>query len=220
VAIRLDQEIERAKKEILIEAAYFVPGHDGLKLFRQLRERGVFIRLVTSALETTDVPIVYSAYQRYRSELVATGVDLYEYKVHPPQERRDRKWYHLRPSYAALHSKVLVFDRQTAWIGSFNLDPRSHDLNTEVAVVVNSPELSARLADIIDEDRQPTRSWLIRLQPDPSAPPDQKGTPKLVVTWTGEVDGKPVTLLHEPMTFGQRLKVFLLSSIPGIDDQL
>ena len=220
VARRLDEEIERAKKEILIEAAYFVPGHDGLKLFRQLRERGVSIRLVTSALETTDGAMVYSAYQKYRRELVASGVDLYEYKVHPPQERRERKWYRLRPSYSALHSKVLVFDRQTAWIGSFNLDPRSHDLNTEVAVVVDSAELSARLADIIDEDRSPTRSWQIRLQPDPTAIQEPNKTPAPVVTWTGEVDGKPVTLLHEPMDFGKRLKVFLLSNIPWIDDQL
>ena len=213
VARRLDAELERAKKEILIEAAYFVPSQDGMKLFGQMRGRGVSIRLVTSALETTDVPIVYCAYQKYRRDLVAAGVELYEYKVHPPQERRDRKWYHLRPSYAALHSKVLVFDRETAWIGSFNLDPRSHDLNTEMAVVVNSPALSAELADIIDEDRLPTRSWRIQFQ-------SQTGPKSSVLTWTGEVDGKPVTLFHEPMNFGNEFKVFLLSSIPGIDDQL
>ena len=176
---------------------------------------------MTSALETTDVSIVYCAYQKYRRDLVAAGVDLYEYKVHPPQERRDRKWYRLRPSYGALHSKVLVFDRQTAWIGSFNLDPRSYDLNTEVAVVVDSAELSARLADSIDEDLLPTRSWRIQLQPDPRpAGGDRSGPASPVLTWTGEVDGKPVTLFHEPMTPGKRLKVFFLSSIPGIGDQL
>jgi cardiolipin synthase C len=221
VARRLDEELKRAKKEILIEAAYFVPGQNGLQLFGQLHRRGVSIRLVTSALETTDVPIVYCAYQKYRRNLVDAGVDLYEYKVHPPQERRDRKWYHLRPSYGALHSKVLVFDRQTAWIGSFNLDPRSSDLNTEVAVVVESPELSAQLADSIDEDRLPTRSWRIQLQPDPgTAAPGKAGTASPVLAWTGEVNGKPVTLLHEPMSFGERLKVFFLASIPGINDQL
>jgi putative cardiolipin synthase len=221
VARRLDQELEQARKEILVEAAYFVPRQDALKLFQQLRERGVSIRLVTSALETTDVSIVYCAYQKYRRDLIAAGVDLYEYKVHPPQERRDRKWYRLRPSYGALHSKVLVFDRQTTWIGSFNLDPRSYDLNTEVAVVVDSAELSARLADSIDEDLLPTRSWRIQLQPDPRpAGGDRSGPASPVLTWTGEVDGKPVTLFHEPMTPGKRLKVFFLSSIPGIGDQL
>ncbi len=179
------------------------------------------IRLVTSALDTTDVSMVYCAYQKYRHDLVAAGVDLYEYKVHPAQERRDRKWYHLRPSYAALHSKVLVVDGQITWIGSFNLDPRSFDLNTEVAVVVDSAELSAKLAESINEDRLPTRSWRIQLQPDPRyAAAGRRDPPPPIVTWTGEVNGEPVTLFHEPMNFGKRLEVFFLSQIPGIDDQL
>jgi putative cardiolipin synthase len=221
VAERLDRELARAKQEVLIEAAYFVPAQSEIEAFRQLCAHGVSIRLVTSALETTDVSMVYCAYQKYRRDLVAAGVDLYEYKVHPPQERRDRTWYRLRPSYAALHSKVLVFDGQTAWIGSFNLDPRSHDLNTEVAVIVNSPELSAKLAESINEDRLPTRSWRIQLQPDPRpAAVADGGPPRPVMTWTGEVDGKPVTLFHEPMKFGKRLEVFFLAQIPGIEDQL
>jgi putative cardiolipin synthase len=221
VAERLDQELARAKQEILIEAAYFVPAQSEIEDFRRLHERGVSIRLVTSALDTTDVAMVYCAYQKYRRDLVEAGVDVYEYKVHPPQERRDRKWYHLRPSYSALHSKVLVFDGQTAWIGSFNLDPRSHDLNTEVAVVVNSAELSAKLAESINEDRLPTRSWRIQLKPSPwPAARGESDPPRPVITWTGEVAGEPVTLYHEPMSFGKRLKVFFLSQIPGINDQL
>ena len=86
-----------------------------------------------------------------------------------------------------------------------------------MAVVVDSAQLAAQLADIIDEDRLPTRSWRIQFQPSAGSrgePTDQ------VLTWTGEVNGKPITLLHEPMNFGKRLKVFFLSSIPGIDDQL
>jgi putative cardiolipin synthase len=218
VAERLDQELSRAKMEILIEAAYFVPAQTEIETFRRLHDRGVAIRLVTSALDTTDVSMVYCAYQKYRRDLVAAGVDLYEYKVYPPQEHREHKWYRLRPSYSALHSKVLVFDNQTTWIGSFNLDPRSHDLNTEVAVIVDSQELSAKLAESIDEDRLPTRSWRIQLQPNPWTVAGDPPHP--VMTWTGEVGGKPVTLCHEPMNFGKRLEVFFLSQIPGIEDQL
>jgi putative cardiolipin synthase len=116
---------------------------------------------------------------------------------------------------------VLVIDRRVTWIGSFNLDPRSHDLNTEVAVVVNSAELSAKLAESINEDRQPSRSWRIRLQPDPRpAAADRGGPPRLVLTWTGEAGGQPVTLFREPMSDGKRIEVFLLSLIPGIKGQL
>ncbi len=221
VANRLDEEFARAKHEVLVEAAYFVPTANEIGSFQKLRDRGVDIRLVTSALDTTDVSMVYCAYQKYRRDLVEAGVDLYEYKVHPPQGRREHKWYRLRPSYSALHSKVLVFDGQTSWIGSFNLDPRSHDLNTEVAVVVDSAELSAKLAESINEDRLPTRSWRVQLQPDPRpAAAGLSGKPSQVVTWTGEIEGEPVTLFHEPMSFRKRLKVFFLSKIPYIDDQL
>ena len=221
VARRLDQELARGKQELLIEAAYFVPTSQEFEVFRQLRERKVDIALVTSALDTTDVPIVYSVYQKYRRDLVEAGVDLYEYKAHSPQQHQYRNWYRLRPSYAALHSKVLVIDREVTWIGSFNLDPRSHDLNTEVAVVVNSAELSAKLAESINEDRQPGRSWRIRLQPDPRpATADRGGPPRQVLTWTGEADGKPVTLFHEPVNCGQQIEVFFLSLIPGIKGQL
>jgi putative cardiolipin synthase len=221
VARRLDQELAQARQELLIEAAYFVPGEEELAILRQLRERHVSIALVTSALETTDVPIVYCAYQKYRRDLLAAGVDLYEYRVHSAQDHWYRTWYLLRPSYAALHSKVLVIDRRVTWIGSFNLDPRSHDLNTEVAVVVNSAELSAKLAESINEDRQPSRSWRIRLQPDPRpAAADRGGPPRLVLTWTGEAGGQPVTLFREPMSDGKRIEVFLLSLIPGIKGQL
>jgi putative cardiolipin synthase len=221
VAEKLNQELAKAKKQILIEAAYFVPSKKEIATFRRLHDRGVSIKLVTSALDSTDVSMVYCAYQKCRRAIVASGVDLYEYKVHPPQEHREHKWYRLRPSYSALHSKVLVFDDKTAWIGSFNLDPRSHDLNTEVAVIVKSPELAAQLAESINEDRMPTRSWRIQLQPNPRAsayPGDP--TPSRIITWTGEDDGKPVTLYHEPMSFGKRIEIFLLSQIPGIQDQL
>jgi putative cardiolipin synthase len=221
VAQRLDQEFAQAKQEILIEAAYFVPSRADLVTLRQLRERSVAIALVTSALDTTDVSLVYCAYQKHRRELVAAGLDVYEYKLHSPPQHRDRKWYHFRPSYAALHSKIMVIDRQISWIGSFNLDPRSRDLNTEVAVIVNSTELSASLAETINEDRQPGRSWRVQMQPDSrSAAGDRSGPPRQVVTWTGEVGGKPVTLFHEPMNCGKRIEVFFLSLIPGIDSQL
>lgn len=221
VAQRLDQELARVKQELLMEAAYFVPTTQEFELFRRLHDRHVDITLVTSALETTDVPIVYSTYQKYRRDLVEAGVDLYEYRAHSPKEHQYHKWYHLRPSYATLHSKVLVIDGQVSWIGSFNLDPRSHDLNTEVAVVVDSAELSAKLAETINADRRSDRSWRIRLQPDPRPAADRRGEPPpQVLTWTGEVGGKPVTLFHEPMNFGQEMEVFFFSLIPGIKSQL
>jgi len=56
----------------------------------------------------------------------------------------------------------------------------------------------------------------IQLQPDPRPEAvGDSGPPRPAITWTGEVGGKPVTLFHEPMSFGKRLEVFFLAQIPG-----
>jgi len=221
VARRLAQEWDRANREILIEAAYFLPGNEGLGKFHSLHERGVNTRLLTSAMETTDVPLVFCEFRKWRRDLLAAGVDLYEYKVHSAQEPRGRKWYHRRPSYGALHSKVIVFDRERAWIGSFNLDPRSTELNTEVAVVVENRELAAELAGCITEDMSPYRSWRVQFAREENGSGKKEPDPKTArIVWAGELGGEPVTLKHEPMNLGKRLKIFFLSLIPVSQDQL
>jgi cardiolipin synthase C len=213
VADQLGREWRQTRREVLIEAAYFVPGRTGLDTFRRLRARGVKIRLLTSSLEATDVPIVYCAYRNYRKALLRAGVDLYEFKLHGPRVKSAAKWYRLGPSYMALHSKVMVFDRRRVWIGSFNLDPRSAKLNTEIAVVVDSPALAAQVEEDIAEDMSPERSWHVRLVPRPDGQGER-------VAWTGEQGGRPATLFHEPASWRANLGAFFLSLIPGLEGQL
>lgn len=218
VAERFDEELRRARSEILIEAAYFVPGTAMVQECQTLHQRGVSIRLLTSALEATDVPIVFCAYQKYRRDLLAVGVDLYEFKVHRGLNPRGERWYRLRPSYGALHSKVIVFDRELSWIGSFNLDPRSANLNTEIAVLVQSRALANQLADTITADLSPTRSWHVRRQP--RVGPDSHKVDDASLVWDGEVNGRPVELRHEPANWARRMEAFFLSLAPGVESQL
>jgi putative cardiolipin synthase len=206
----LAAEWQRARREVVVEAAYFVPGAKGVATFRELHARGVGVQLVTCSLDSSDVPIVYSGYQKYRRDLLAAGVDLYEYKLHPQSTSQDHKWYRLRPLYAALHSKVMIFDRERVWMGSFNLDPRSMSLNTEIAVIIESRELAAQLGADIADDMVPGRSWHVTLAHGPDGP----------LTWTGEEEGRPVTRNREPGGPGERLREFLVSLIPGFDDLL
>jgi putative cardiolipin synthase len=110
----------------------------------------------------------------------------------------------------------MVFDRQIAWIGSFNLDPRSVRLNTEIVAVIRSERLAGELAGAILDDFSPERSWHVRLAETPGLDRDAKRR----MVWTGDVGGRPVTLRRDPAGIWRSIEAFLLSLVPGINDQL
>ncbi|HVW22166.1 MAG TPA: phospholipase D family protein [Opitutaceae bacterium] len=211
VARRFTEEWARARREVLLEQAYFLPGADGALDFPDFRATGAAVRVLTSGPDTTDVPLVYGAYHVARRQLLEEGVELHEFRKQPPRSPPGNPWFRVRPAYAALHSKVAVFDRQVAWIGTFNLDPRSVRLNTEIAAVIRSPELSRRLAAAIVDDFSPERSWRVQLGREAGSRP---------VVLTGEVGGRMVVRRSQAVGLWRRLEVFLFSLIPEIRDQL
>ena len=107
-----------------------------------MRRRGVAVSVLTNSLASNDVPTVHAGYARYRRALLRAGVGLFEYQRFGNRPRR----HHGASKSNALHAKTIVVDRQLAWIGSFNLDPRSSRLNTEMAVLLESESLGADLA--------------------------------------------------------------------------
>ncbi|MFT3867464.1 MAG: phospholipase D family protein [Nibricoccus sp.] len=222
VSQRLAQEFENTREELLIESAYLVPTEElGLQLAR-LRERGVKVKVITSGLPATDVSLVYAAYKRYRYNLLDLGIELYEYKAQAALTRSERRWYRPRSSLSSLHSKVNVFDRERVYIGSANLDPRSVSLNTEIAVLVRSKKLAAQMVEYLDEDFSPRRSWRVNLHKTWEYRPDRGNwREERFLSWTGEQDGRPVTIYFEHATsWWQRTKSFLYSLIPWVENQL
>ena len=123
---------------------------------RQMREKGVTVRVITNSLAATDVVSVHSGYQRYREALLAAGIELYELKPSAAQKQDQAAWQRdaragaahgvSGSSRAALHAKTLFVDRRTLFVGSMNLDPRSVFLNTEIGVILEMPELARKLA--------------------------------------------------------------------------
>ncbi|MFA5264779.1 MAG: phospholipase D family protein [Opitutaceae bacterium] len=219
VARRLELEFDECKEELLVECGYFVPGAAGVKQLADLAKKGVRIRMITGALEATDQPLVYSAYRRYRKELLASGIELYEFKVQAkPMSPRPRRWFAPKGPPASLHSKAMVFDRQRIWIGSFNLDERSKRYNTEIAAVIESPELAAQLSRNILEDATPERSWLVKLVRNPGG---GASTTHARVFWAGERNGVAQELPLEPArSWWQRFRVKLYSLIPFVEKLL
>ena len=159
---RLLQAVRGAKKSILIQSPYLVMPEGGIELFGELVEKGVRVRISTNSLASTDNIQAFSGYHGQRDDLLEAGVELFEFKPHPAFKGELIKRY---PALAdknpifALHAKSMVIDDMTVYIGTFNLDPRSANLNTEVGILVDSKSLARQLTDAIERDIDPGNSW-------------------------------------------------------------
>jgi phosphatidylserine/phosphatidylglycerophosphate/cardiolipin synthase-like enzyme len=140
-----------AQQEVIVISAYFVPGKDGVKLMRELIDRGVHIRILTNSLASTDSPLVNNGYARYRVALLKLGVELSE--VRPQLGQKRPRFHPFRGSNASLHAKALVIDEKTVFIGSLNMDARSARTNSELGVVIRSPEIAHQVISLLDDIR-------------------------------------------------------------------
>ena len=192
------------RDELVVISPYLIPGDDGLAAILALRERGVRVRALTNSLASTDVPVVHTAYRKYRQPLVDAGVELFEVRPAPGQLRGDRKGLGSVASGApfALHAKAYIFDRSTVLIGSANLDPRSLVLNTESGIVIESPELAGQVVRRFEQFASEANSYLVT----------RDGAS---LQWRTNVDGREVAWSDEPETTPeQRLKVDMMSILP------
>jgi cardiolipin synthase C len=145
--------MQRARQDVLIISAYFVPGKPMMRLFHDLRSRGVRIRVLTNSLASNDAPAAHAGYIRYRKALLAQGIELYEMRSGPGAAADGGSGQGLGSgrapggsksgaSRASLHSKAVIIDGRLSVIGSMNLDLRSQRENSEVALVVRSAPLA------------------------------------------------------------------------------
>jgi putative cardiolipin synthase len=208
---QLQSVFDEVRRGLIIFSPYFVPTRDGVDKLVGLSRAGVRVRILTNSLASTDVGVVHAGYAKYRKPLLRGGVELYEMNKRLTRKQRKEMKGLEGSSKASLHAKSFVFDRQRVFIGSLNLDPRSVVENTEVGVVVDSPDMAAEMADWFDGhiERIAFRLELVR---------DESGRERL--RWHGREAGEPVTYDTEPYTgFWRRLGVKLLSLLP-IESQL
>ena len=153
------------QKEILVNIAYLIPDDEMMTRARNLVEKGVKFRVITNSLASQDVPAVNSHYGPMRKPILETGIDLYE--LRPDAEiKAEVDTAPVASGFVGLHAKAAVVDRSRVFIGSFNLDPRSRDLNTEMGILIDSPELGEELAQKIEYLMQPENSWRVQLDED------------------------------------------------------
>jgi putative cardiolipin synthase len=195
--------VERPARSVDLVSAYFIPGQEFTEGLAELAASGRRVRILTNSQDATDVMLVHSAYVNYRPDLVRAGVELYELK--PAFSIRDEPEADglAGPSRASLHSKTLAIDGERIFIGSFNFDPRSLFLNTEMGVLIDSPRMAAGLAGAFAE-----------IFPVASYRPEPGGDGSLVWVETGP-DGTRLVHAEEPGSSpASRLLLSVLGLLP------
>lgn len=155
--------VKSAKESIEIQSPYLITSELSRGLFRDAVNRGVKIRILTNSLASTDNLEAFAGYQSDRKKLLETGVRIFEFKP-DAQVRKDimTGWLHQDPDHMpvfGLHSKTMVIDGKTTVIGTFNLDPRSANLNTECIVILNSKEITAGVLKGIEIEFLEENAW-------------------------------------------------------------
>lgn len=146
---QLEKIIGAPEKELALVSAYFVPGKDGTEAFTEMVARGIDVKVLTNSLEATDVAIVQSGYAKRRKALLRGGVRLYELLRSGGDERTGAGGS--GSSRSSLHAKTFAVDRTRLFVGSFNFDPRSNHLNTELGFVIDSPLLASEMSERFEE---------------------------------------------------------------------
>ena len=145
------------KQHLELVSAYFVPTRKGTDYLVNLSKNDVRIRILTNSFLANDIAVVHAFYQKYRHDLLQNGIKLYEFK--PYIERNKRTWYEVvtgnvipakGKNTSSLHAKFFDIDG-IVFIGSFNFDPRSANLNSEVGLVVESDVLQKYISKSLDQ---------------------------------------------------------------------
>jgi putative cardiolipin synthase len=166
----LEEVLGKASRQLDLVSPYFVPGQGGTQGLVTLARQGVKVRVLTNSLAATDVGPVHAGYSKYRQDLLDAGITLYELKPDAamPSTKAEAKRRGVGGSSAAsaasLHAKTFSVDRSRVFVGSFNLDPRSARLNTEMGLVIDSPVLAGQLSDALD-NLLPKEAYRVSLRP-------------------------------------------------------
>jgi putative cardiolipin synthase len=182
----------RVQSELLMITPYFVPTDGQLQVVKSLRERGVPVRVLTNSLESARDLLPQAGYMHFRKPLLEQGVELYEARSKLGNAKGSGQTTRLSLyGHYGLHAKLLVFDRDGIFIGSMNFDQRSRRLNTEIGLIIESPELAVQTAGRFGAMTQPANAYALMLRQSPA-----RDAPAIV--WRTDENGAPVEYTREP----------------------
>ena len=196
----LVESLRSAERQVIIISPYFVPLNSGVEGLAALEQRGIEVTVITNSLAANNQFTVHGGYAPSRKPLLAAGIEIYE--ARPDADVAGTEFVDASGAKATLHTKAFVVDDTEVFIGSFNFDPRSANLNTELGVIIRDPELAALYGLLINQAlREQTFEVFL----------DDAGE----LRWRGYKDGQEVIYDKEPeTTWGQRTMAWFARIIP------
>lgn len=200
ITTQLIESLAAAKKEVLLVSPYFVPRKSGTEAIIALHDRGVDVTVITNSLAANNQFTVHGGYAPSRKPLLDAGVTIYE--VRPDADVAGTEFVDASGAKATLHTKAFMVDRSEVFIGSFNFDPRSANINTEMGVIIRNPELAEFFMRRIDEDLE-SQTYEVFLNEDSD------------LRWRANEDGREVIYKKEPeTTWWQRFQAGFVRMLP------
>lgn len=197
----LQESITAATGEVLIISPYFVPRKGGIEALSEVQARGVDVTVITNSLAANNQFIVHSGYAPSRKPLLQNGIKLYE--LRPDASISGSEYVNSEGGRATLHTKAFIVDQRHVFIGSFNFDPRSANINTEMGVIIDDQNMARYFSQRVD-DSLAEEAYTVFL--------DDKDR----VRWRGlDAAGQEVIFTKEPQTsWWQRFKVGFVRLLP------
>ena len=197
---QLAEAVQQAEEEVIALTPYLVPGKQGVEFWRSITAKGVRVHIVTNSLASTNHTSVHSGYAGFRKRLIDAGVELYEARANAVDVISDGD---TKAEALTLHTKAMIIDRKRLFVGSLNLDPRSREINSEMGLLVDSPEMCKQLAERVFA-RLPGLTYQVER--------DERGR----LRWHGQIDGVEVIETSEPLASGWlKFKAFVLKIMPN-----
>lgn len=160
---RLIDLVKTAKHSITIQTPYLITTELSQNLFKELIDNGVEIKILTNSIASNDNFDAFNGYQRVRKSLLEIGVEIYEFKPDAQIRRKvmSEEMYRKLDTMPifTLHAKSMVIDDKITVIATFNLDPRSANLNTESITIIPSTEIAKQVKTGMLIEMQPENAW-------------------------------------------------------------
>jgi putative cardiolipin synthase len=202
----LRPHVAKISNTLELISPYFVPGDEGTEHLLGLVKQGIKVRVITNSLASTDGIMAQSGYARQRYDLLKGGVEIYELKP-KAKSKASRSLSRSAEAKSALHAKTYIFDRREVYIGSFNFDPRSAKINTELGVVCEIPAMAQYIASELFDKNTEEAAYQVVLQDDN-------------VVWLDTIKGKVIVHEVQPETSWWRRFNLSIYSILPIESQL
>ncbi|GAA5093103.1 phospholipase D family protein [Paenalcaligenes hermetiae] len=162
LSYQLHHAIGTPALQVDLISPYFVPTKTGVRGFERLRQKNIPVRILTNSYEATDVAAVHAGYIKRRKAMLRAGIEIYELKKLSSGNLNKKGKNPFGSSGSSLHAKTFAMDGERVFIGSFNFDPRSANLNTELGFVIHSPTLAQEISRLFSE-RIPYSSYRLAL---------------------------------------------------------